>query len=63
MGKKRVAILLMTFVASTCVLALLLGSMNWGKYYGLARDGIATDGLITAKEPANHFCLFGIPSP
>lgn len=57
MGKKKVAILLITFVASTCAVVLLLGSLNWRKYYGLARDDVATDGLITAKEPANHLSL------
>ena len=57
MNKRRVTIALIIFVASTSLTALLLGSLSWRKYYDLARNGVATEGRITVKEPANHLSV------
>ena len=43
-----------TFGLVFCVLLLILGSINWRRYYYLSRFGEVTSARITAKEPDNH---------
>lgn len=57
MNKRRVTIAIVTFAASTCLIALILGTLSWRKYYDLARNGVATEGRITVKEPGNHLSV------
>ena len=45
---------LLTWLVSSFALAFLVGGLNLPKYWTLAERGINTEGVVIAKEPANH---------
>jgi hypothetical protein len=57
MDKRKIGVALIISAASLCAVALVLGRLNWRKYHALALTGVATEGRITAKEPANHLSV------
>src|SRR5262245_46814868 len=54
MGKKASQYLLIWFLLAAASITLGVFSLDWITYYKLARSGVGTRGLVTAKEPENH---------
>src|SRR5215472_3804075 len=53
-GKRQIVWFGVGFVLAA-VIAIGLGSVNWIRYYRLARHGIPTEGLVTSPpDPHNH---------
>ena len=46
--------LFLIWLGSAVAITLILGSINWPKYYRLAKQGVLTEGSVTQKEPENH---------
>jgi len=46
--------LFLIWLGSVVAVTLLLGSINWPKYYRLAQQGVLAEGSVTQKEPENH---------
>jgi hypothetical protein len=45
---------LATWLALSFILGFIVGRSNLQKYLPLARRGVATHGVVSAKEPTNH---------
>ena len=52
-GKGKVKLLVIWFVSALAV-TLVLGILNWPRYYRLVKQGVLTEGSVTRKEPKNH---------
>ena len=52
--EKKGLLLFASFVLLFAVVVVILGSINWRRYFYLSRFGTLTTAQITAKEPANH---------
>jgi hypothetical protein len=45
---------LVTWLACSLILGFIVGRINLPKYLPLAQRGLRTNGVVSAKEPANH---------